>query len=83
MIATGSVVILPGVVPHFFCGATVGVIGNALRWCRGATIMPFARRVLISFLPVFLMPVLLSLGFQGSLSQMQTFGLSRELFLVF
>ncbi len=29
MIFTGSVVILPGVVPHFFCGATAGVISNA------------------------------------------------------
>ncbi|MCK4056697.1 PTS ascorbate transporter subunit IIC [Streptococcus suis] len=33
---TGGVVILPGVVPHFFCGATAGVMGNASGGVRGA-----------------------------------------------
>ena len=76
MIATGSVVILPGVVPHFFCGATAGVIGNASGGVRGATIGAFLQGVLISFLPVFLMPVLGSLGFQGSTFSDADFGLS-------
>ncbi|HGQ1235858.1 TPA: PTS transporter subunit IIC, partial [Streptococcus pneumoniae] len=57
MIASGTVVILPGVVPHFFCGATAGVIGNASGGVRGATIGAFLQGILISFLPVFLMPV--------------------------
>ena len=76
MILTGSVVILPGVVPHFFCGATAGVIGNASGGVRGATIGAFFQGVLISFLPVFLMPVLGGLGFEGSTFSDADFGLS-------
>ena len=76
MIFTGSVVILPGVVPHFFCGATAGVIGNASGGVRGATIGAFCQGVLISFLPVFLMPVLGVLGFEGSTFSDADFGLS-------
>ena len=76
MIFTGSVVILPGVVPHFFCGATAGVIGNASGGVRGATIGAFCQGVLISFLPVFLMPVLGGLGFERSTFSDADFGLS-------
>ena len=76
MIFTGSVVILPGVVPHCFCGATAGVIGNASGGVRGATIGAFFQGVLISFLPVFLMPVLGGLGFEGSTFSDADFGLS-------
>lgn len=46
------VLILPGVVPHFFCGATAGVFGNATGGRRGAMIGAFAHGVLITFLPV-------------------------------
>lgn len=66
MIASGTTVILPGVVPHFFCGATAGVIGNASGGVRGATVGAFLQGVLISYLPIFLMPVLGGLGFEGS-----------------
>ncbi|CMW46155.1 elongation factor Tu [Streptococcus pneumoniae] len=75
-VASGTVVILPGVVPHFFCGATAGVIGNASGGVRGATIGAFLQGILISFLPVFLMPVLGGLGFQGSTFSDADFGLS-------
>lgn len=27
--AVGAVLIIPGLVPHFFCGATAGIYGNA------------------------------------------------------
>ncbi|MDU3326819.1 MAG: PTS transporter subunit IIC, partial [Streptococcus sp.] len=74
--AIGGVLIIPGLVPHFFCGATAGVIGNASGGVRGATIGAFLQGVLISFLPVFLMPVLGSLGFQGSTFSDADFGLS-------
>lgn len=60
---TGSVIILPGVVPHFFTGATAGVFGNATGGVRGATVGSFVNGLLITFLPVFLMPVLGDLGF--------------------
>ena len=39
---TGGVGILPGVVPHFFCGATAGVIGNASGGVRGVPAVPGA-----------------------------------------
>lgn len=66
MIFTGGVIILPGVVPHFFCGATAGVIGNASGGLRGAVLGSFIQGMLISFLPMLLLPVLGDLGFAGS-----------------
>jgi PTS system ascorbate-specific IIC component len=56
------VLILPGVVPHFFCGATAGVFGNATGGKRGAMIGAFAHGILITFLPVALLPVLGAIG---------------------
>ena len=52
------VLILPGVVPHFFTGATAGVFGNATGGRRGAMLGAFANGLLITFLPVLLLPVL-------------------------
>lgn len=66
MIFTGGIIILPGVVPHFFCGATAGVIGNASGGLRGSIIGSFLQGMLISFLPMLLLPVLGDLGFAGS-----------------
>ena len=58
--------ILPGVVPHFFCGATAGVFGNATGGRRGAALGSFAHGLLITFLPVILLPVLGDLGFANT-----------------
>ena len=58
--------ILPGVVPHFFCGATAGVFGNATGGRRGASIGAFANGLLLTFLPVILLPVLGNLGFANT-----------------
>lgn len=58
--------ILPGVIPHFFCGATAGVFGNATGGRRGAVIGAFANGLLLTFLPAFLMPVLGNLGFANT-----------------
>ncbi|SHI84312.1 PTS system IIC component, L-Asc family (TC 4.A.7) [Geosporobacter subterraneus DSM 17957] len=58
--------ILPGVIPHFFCGATAGVFGNATGGRRGAILGAFGHGLLITFLPAFLMPVLGSLGFANT-----------------
>lgn len=60
------VLILPGVVPHFFCGATAGVFGNAMGGRRGAMLGAFANGLIITFLPVLLLPVLGSLGFANT-----------------
>lgn len=64
--ALGLKIIVPGLVPHFFCGATAGVFGNATGGRRGAVLGAFANGLLISFLPAMLLPVLGSLGFQGT-----------------
>ncbi len=68
------VLILPGVVPHFFCGATAGVFGNATGGRRGAIIGAFIHGILITFLPVFLLPVLGSLGFANTTFSDSDFG---------
>ncbi len=43
MILTGTVVILPGVVPHFFCGATARSYPEMLAGFDGATIGAFFK----------------------------------------
>lgn len=67
-------VILPGVVPHFFCGATAGVFGNATGGKRGAFLGALAHGILITFLPVLLMPVLGNLGFANTTFSDADFG---------
>ncbi|MCI3090636.1 PTS ascorbate transporter subunit IIC, partial [Escherichia coli] len=44
------IVIIPGVVPHFFVGAAAGVFGNATGGRRGAILGAFAQGLLITFL---------------------------------
>lgn len=66
MILTGTTVIIPGVVPHFFCGATAGIYGNATGGVRGAVAGSFVHGILISFMPLLLLPVIGGLGLQGS-----------------
>jgi len=61
-----GIVILPGVIPHFFVGATAGVFGNATGGRRGAVVGSFVNGVVISFLPLLLMPVLGNLGFANT-----------------
>lgn len=64
--ATGAVLIIPGLVPHFFCGATAGIYGNATGGKRGAIIGSFINGLLLAFLPAALLPVLGSIGFQNT-----------------
>lgn len=71
----GLKVIVPGLVPHFFTGAAAGVFGNATGGRRGAVIGSMANGVMISFLPALLLPVLGSLGFQGTTFGDADFGL--------
>ncbi|MBU3090159.1 PTS ascorbate transporter subunit IIC [Clostridium gasigenes] len=74
LIALGAPAILPGVVPHFFCGATAGVFGNATGGRRGAIFGSFANGLLITFLPALLLPVLAGLGFGGTTFSDADFG---------
>ena len=70
----GWVLILPGVVPHFFTGATAGVFGNATGGRRGAMVGAFFNGLLITFLPVALLPVLGALGFANTTFSDADFG---------
>jgi PTS system ascorbate-specific IIC component len=51
-------VIIPGLISHFFTGATAGIFGNATGGRRGAVIGGFANGIIISILPVLLLPLL-------------------------
>lgn len=55
--------ILPGVIPHFFCGATAGVFGNAEGGLKGCVFGAFMHGLLITFLPAICMPVMGALNF--------------------
>ena len=55
--------ILPGVIPHFFCGATAGVFANAQGGLKGCLLGSFLHGLLITFLPAICMPVMGSLNF--------------------
>ncbi len=60
------VLILPGMVPHFFTGGTAGVFGNATGGRWGAAWGGFVNGILITFLPAFLLKVLGGLGFANT-----------------
>lgn len=64
--AIGSVLIIPGLVPHFFCGASAGIYGNATGGKRGAIIGSFVNGLLLAFLPAMVLPVLGALGFANT-----------------
>lgn len=64
--AMGGVLIIPGLVPHFFDGATSGIFGNATGGKRGAIIGSFVNGLIITFVPAILLKVLGKLGFQNT-----------------
>lgn len=66
MAFAGTTIVIPGVVPHFFCGATSAVYGNATGGVKGAVAGSFIQGIIISFMPLFLMPLVSNLGFTGS-----------------
>lgn len=72
--ALNWVLILPGVIPHFFCGATAGVFGNATGGRRGAAIGSFVHGLFITFVPVVLLPILGDLGFANTTFSDADFG---------
>lgn len=64
--ALGGVLIIPGLVPHFFCGATAGVYGNATGGRLGAIVGAFVNGLGLAFIPALLLPVLGDLGFENT-----------------
>lgn len=58
--------ILPGVIPHFFCGASAGVFANAEGGLKGCIVGSFLHGMLITFLPAICMPVMGTLNFANS-----------------
>ncbi|MER2175076.1 MAG: PTS ascorbate transporter subunit IIC [Carnobacterium sp.] len=80
MLAVGSTVILPGVVPHFFTGAAAGVFGNTTGGIKGSVAGSFVNGVIVSFLPLLLMPVLGDLGFASTTFSDADFGVSGLFF---
>lgn len=66
MVALGTAIVIPGVVAHFMTGAAAGVIGNAAGGRRGAALGAFANGILITFLPLLLLPLLGDIGFANS-----------------
>ncbi|OZG48759.1 PTS ascorbate transporter subunit IIC [Bombiscardovia coagulans] len=58
----GTTVIIPGVVAHFMTGGATGVIGNGAGGRRGAILGSFVNGLAITFLPLFLLPVLGEVG---------------------
>lgn len=62
----GGVFIIPGLVPHFFCGATAGIYGNATGGRKGAIIGSFVNGLALAFLPAMLLPVLGELGYANT-----------------
>ncbi|MGL3696690.1 PTS ascorbate transporter subunit IIC [Lactiplantibacillus plantarum subsp. plantarum] len=79
MIGLHTVIVIPGVVAHFMCGATSGVIGNAVGGRRGAIIGAFSQGILISFLPLALLPVLGKIGLGGATFSDADFGVIGSL----
>lgn len=64
--AAFGVFIIPGMVPHFFCGATAGIYGNSTGGKKGAVAGAFVNGLLITVAPALLLPVLESFGFANT-----------------
>lgn len=62
----GGVLIIPGMVPHFFCGATAETFWKFNRWSSRCDDWCFANGLLLAFLPAMLLPVLGKLGFSNT-----------------
>lgn len=66
MVAMHTVVIIPGVVGHFFCGAAAAIYGNSKGGRRGAILGAIVNSLLISWLPLYILPVLGNLKMAAS-----------------
>jgi len=61
--AGSSIIILPGIVFHFFCGGFAALFGNATGGRKGALIGPFINGIILTFVPIAFFSVYSALGF--------------------
>lgn len=66
MVFAGTTVIIPGIVAHFMSGGVAGVFGNGQGGRRGCIIASFINGLVITFLPLLILPVLGNLGSANS-----------------
>ena len=59
-------IIVPGVVAHFFCGGSAGVLCNAQGGVKGCLLGSFVHGILISLLSLAVMPVVGSMNLSGT-----------------
>lgn len=76
LVAVGGTIIIPGIVAHFMTGAASGVIGNATGGRRGAILGAMTNGLLITFLPLLVLPFLGDVGLQNSTFSDADFGVS-------
>ncbi|MGS2586480.1 PTS ascorbate transporter subunit IIC [Streptomyces hebeiensis] len=76
LVAVGGTIIIPGIVAHFMTGAASGVIGNATGGRRGAVLGALTNGLLITFLPLLVLPFLGDVGLQNSTFSDADFGVS-------
>ncbi|MFE7034490.1 PTS ascorbate transporter subunit IIC [Streptomyces sp. NPDC057621] len=76
LVAVGGTIIIPGIVAHFMTGAASGVIGNATGGRRGAVLGAMTNGLLITFLPLLVLPFLGDVGLQNSTFSDADFGVS-------
>ncbi|TBO58514.1 PTS ascorbate transporter subunit IIC [Streptomyces kasugaensis] len=76
LVGLGTTIIIPGVVAHFMTGAAAGVVGNATGGRRGAVLGAFANGLLITFLPLLVLPFLGNVGMKNSTFSDADFGVA-------
>ncbi|MEU2205987.1 PTS ascorbate transporter subunit IIC [Streptomyces hygroscopicus] len=76
LVAVGGTIIIPGIVAHFMTGAASGVLGNATGGRRGAVLGAMVNGLLITFLPLLVLPFLGDVGLQNSTFSDADFGVS-------
>jgi len=68
-------IVLPAIVAHFISGGTAGVFGHTLGGYRGAAIGSFMHGLFITFLPLFLLPVMFQIGYTQTTFSETDFGI--------
>ncbi|MDN5724840.1 MAG: PTS ascorbate transporter subunit IIC [Propionibacteriales bacterium] len=76
MAMAGTTIVVPGVIAHFMTGGASGVIGNGVGGRRGAVLGAFVNGLVITFLPLWLLPVLGDVGLSDSTFSDADFGVA-------